>query len=124
MGLLEDRVVLVDGGNSRHNARGYDVRPEPHGMRDSIAVGLEDRLPLRSVEPEVTFPAGTPHDSFMDCFADAHRAELTAFTEAVAGTRPSPGAVADAIEAGWIAEARMLSLREHRPVRLDEVGTV
>jgi myo-inositol 2-dehydrogenase/D-chiro-inositol 1-dehydrogenase len=117
---LDDGTIAVIS-NSRHNARGHDVRLELHGMKDSIAVGLEDRLPLRSVEPGVTFPAGTPHSFFMDRFANAYRAELTAFTEVVAGTRPSPCTVADAIEASWIAEACTLSLREHRPVRLDEV---
>ncbi|MES4903337.1 MULTISPECIES: Gfo/Idh/MocA family oxidoreductase [unclassified Streptomyces] len=119
---LDDGTIAVVS-NSRHNARGYDVRLELHGMKDSIAVGLEDRLPLRSVEPGATFPAGTPHDFFMDRFADAYRAELTAFTEVVAGSRPSPCTVADAIEASWIAEACTLSLRERRPVRLEEVRT-
>ncbi|TLS42741.1 dehydrogenase [Streptomyces montanus] len=117
---FDDGTIAVIS-NSRHNARGYDVRLELHGMKDSIAVGLEDRLPLRSVEPGATFPAGTPHDFFMDRFADAYRAELTAFTEVVAGGRPSPCTVADAIEASWIAEACTLSLHEHRPVRLEEV---
>lgn len=120
---LDDGAIAVIS-NSRHNARGYDVRLELHGMTDSIAVGLEDKLPLRSVEPGVTFPAEPPHTFFMDRFAAAYRAELTAFTEVVAGTRPSPCTVADAIEASWIAEACTLSLREHRPVRLDEVRTL
>lgn len=38
-----------------------------------------------------------------------------------AGTRTSLCTVADAIEASLIAEACTLALREHRPVRLDEV---
>jgi myo-inositol 2-dehydrogenase/D-chiro-inositol 1-dehydrogenase len=97
------------------------VRLELHGMKDSIAVGLEDKLPLRSVEPGATFPAGTPHTFFMDRFAAAYRAELTAFTEVVAGTRTSPCTVADAVEASRIADACTLSLHEHRPVRLEEV---
>ncbi|MDT7847560.1 Gfo/Idh/MocA family protein [Streptomyces justiciae] len=117
---LDDGAIAVIS-NSRHNTRGYDVRLELHGMKDSIAVGLEDKLPLRSVEPGADFPAGTPHHFFMDRFTAAYRAELTAFTEVVAGTRPSPCTVADAIEASWIAEACTLSLHEHRPVRLDEV---
>ncbi|MBG0850907.1 Gfo/Idh/MocA family oxidoreductase [Streptomyces spinoverrucosus] len=120
---LDDGTIAVIS-NSRHNGRGYDVRMELHGFADSIAVGLEDKLPLRSVEPGVTFPAGTPHDFFMDRFTAAYRAELTAFTEVVAGSRPSPCTVADALEAGWIAEACTLSLREHRPVRVDEVRAV
>ncbi|MFD7136326.1 Gfo/Idh/MocA family oxidoreductase [Streptomyces sp. NPDC059894] len=119
--LTLDDGTLAVVSNSRHNGRGYDVRLELHGFRDSIAVGLEDKLPLRSVEPGAAFPSGTPHDFFMDRFAAAYRAELTAFTEVVAGTRPSPCTIGDALEAGWIAEACTLSLREHRPVTLAEV---
>jgi myo-inositol 2-dehydrogenase/D-chiro-inositol 1-dehydrogenase len=121
--LTLDDGTLAVVSNSRHNPRGYDVRMELHGTRDSIAVGLEDRLPLRSVEPGATFPAGPPHHFFMDRFAAAYRAELAAFTEVVAGTSPSPCTVADALEADRIAEACALSLREHRPVRMEEVRT-
>ncbi|MGW3645991.1 Gfo/Idh/MocA family protein [Streptomyces sp. NPDC000878] len=120
---LDDGTIAVVS-NSRHNARGYDVRMDLHGFKDSISVGLEDKLPLRSVEPGVTFPAGVPHDFFMDRFIPAYRAELTAFTEVVAGTRTSPCTVAEALEAGWIADACTLSLQEHRPVRIEEVRTV
>jgi myo-inositol 2-dehydrogenase / D-chiro-inositol 1-dehydrogenase len=117
--LDDDTLAVVS--NSRYNGRGYDVRLELHGSRDSIAVGLEDKLPLRSVEPEVTFPAGPPHTFFMDRFAVAYRRELAAFTEVVAGTRESPCTVADAVEVGWIAEACTLSLKEHRPVLMSEL---
>jgi myo-inositol 2-dehydrogenase/D-chiro-inositol 1-dehydrogenase len=119
--LTLESGALAVVSNSRYNARGYDVRLELHGSRDSVAAGLEDRWPIRSVEPGVSFPGGQPHSFFMDRFADAFRAELDAFTEVVAGSRPSPCTVADAIEAGWIAEAADLSLRQHRPVRMDEV---
>jgi myo-inositol 2-dehydrogenase/D-chiro-inositol 1-dehydrogenase len=120
--LDDDTLVVVS--NTRYNGRGYDVRLELHGVSDSIAVGLEDRLPLRSVEPGVTFPAGPPHDFFMDRFADAYRAELAAFAELATGVRAeSPCTVADAVEAGWIAEACTLSLHEHRPIRMSEVRT-
>jgi myo-inositol 2-dehydrogenase/D-chiro-inositol 1-dehydrogenase len=117
--LDDDTLVVVS--NTRYNGRGYDVRLELHGERDSIAVGLEEKLPLRSVEPGVTFPGGPPHQFFMDRFTEAYRRELAAFTEVVAGTRESPCTVTDAVEAGWIAEACTLSLREHRPVKLSEV---
>lgn len=121
--LTLDDGTLAVVSNSRHNARGYDVRMELHGFKDSIAVGLEDRLPLRSVEPGVTFPGGTPHHFFMGRFAAAYRAELSAFTEVAAGQRPSPCTVADALEVGWVAEACTLSLREHRTVTIEEVRT-
>ncbi|CAM5619301.1 hypothetical protein SFUMM280S_07078 [Streptomyces fumanus] len=66
-------------------------------------------------------PPGCCSDFFMDRFAAAYRAELTAFTEVVAGVRPSPCPIEEALEAGWIAEACALSLREHRPVPVAEV---
>jgi len=119
--LTLDDGTLALVSNTRYNPRGYDVRLELHGSRDSIAVGLDDGLPLRSVEPGVAFPAGPPHSFFMDRLTPAFRAELAAFTALVAGERPSPCTVADAMEAGWIAEAATLSRLEHRPVRLEEV---
>jgi myo-inositol 2-dehydrogenase / D-chiro-inositol 1-dehydrogenase len=121
--LTLDDGTLVVVSNSRYNPRGYDVRMELHGSKDSIAVGLDDRLPLRSVEPGVSFPAGEPVQFFMDRFLPAYRAELEAFTDVVAGSRPSPCTAADALEASWIAEACTLSLKEHRPVRMEAVRT-
>jgi myo-inositol 2-dehydrogenase/D-chiro-inositol 1-dehydrogenase len=120
-------ILTLDDGtlgvvsNSRGNPRGYDVRLELHGTADSVAAGLDDGLPLRSLEPGVTFPAGPAHGFFMDRFAAAFRAELAAFTEVVAGTRPSPCTVQDALEVAFVAEAATLSRQQHRPVRLDEV---
>jgi myo-inositol 2-dehydrogenase/D-chiro-inositol 1-dehydrogenase len=120
-------ILTLSGGtlavvsNSRSNGRGHDVRLEVMGSKDSVAAGMDDRLPLRSADPGVAFPAGTPWDFFMDRFADAFRAELTAFTEVVAGARPSPCTLHDGVEASLIAEAATRSWREHRPVRVDDV---
>lgn len=118
--LTLDDGTLALVSNSRYNPRGYDVRLELHGSADSVAAGLDDGLPLRSTEPGVTFPAGPPHSFFMDRLAAAFRAELAAFVEVVAGTRPSPCTVDDAVAVAWIAEAATRSLHEHRPVRIDE----
>jgi myo-inositol 2-dehydrogenase / D-chiro-inositol 1-dehydrogenase len=120
-------ILTLDDGTlgvvsvSRGNARGYDVRLELHGTADSAAAGLDDGLPLRSLEPGVGFPAGPPHNFFMDRLAAAFRAELAAFTEVAAGSRPSPCTVQDALEVAFIAEAATLSLQRHRPVRVEEV---
>ncbi len=120
-------VLTLSGGtlavvsNSRSNGRGHDVRLELLGSKDSVAAGLDDRLPLRSADPAIGFPPGIPWDFYMDRFADAFRAELTAFTEVVAGTRPSPCTLHDGVEASLIAEAATRAWREHRPVRVDEV---
>jgi myo-inositol 2-dehydrogenase/D-chiro-inositol 1-dehydrogenase len=57
----------------------------------------------------------------MDRLAEAFIAELTAFTEVVAGRRPSPCTVDDALAVAWMAEAATLSLQQHRPVQIVEV---
>jgi myo-inositol 2-dehydrogenase/D-chiro-inositol 1-dehydrogenase len=120
-------VLTMSGGtlavvsNSRSNGRGHDVRIELMGSKDSVAAGLDDRLPLRSADRGVTFPRGKPWHFFLDRFGDAFRAELAAFAEVVAGTRPSPCTLDDGVEASLVAEAATLSWREHRPVRVDEV---
>jgi myo-inositol 2-dehydrogenase/D-chiro-inositol 1-dehydrogenase len=119
--LTLDDGTLALVSNSRCNQRGYDGRLELHGSKDSIAVGLEKKLPLRSVEPLATFPTGVPHRHFMERFLAAYKAELEVFAELVAGDHLPPCTVADALEADLIAEACGLSLREHRPVRMEEV---
>jgi myo-inositol 2-dehydrogenase/D-chiro-inositol 1-dehydrogenase len=117
--FAEGTLGLVS--NTRYNGRGYDVRLEVHGARDSVAAGVDDGWPVRATEPGAAFPAGPPHRFFMDRFLPAFRAQFEAFLEVVAGDRPSPCTVADALEADWIAEACARSLQEHRPVRIEEV---
>jgi myo-inositol 2-dehydrogenase/D-chiro-inositol 1-dehydrogenase len=117
--LDDSTIALVSG--TRYNARGYDVRLEVLGSQDSISVGLDDRLPLRSVEPGVTFPAGVPYPAFMERFRAAYVAELTAFVEIVNRRALPSCTVADALEAFYIAEACELSRARHRPVLIDEV---
>src|SRR5664279_1499240 len=46
-------IVLISG--SRENAHGYDVRLQAVGSKDSVCVGMDERLPLRSVEQRVDF---------------------------------------------------------------------
>ncbi|GAA0253069.1 Gfo/Idh/MocA family protein [Cryptosporangium japonicum] len=121
--LTFDDGTLGLVSNTRYNARGYDVRLEAHGSADSVAAGWEPRVPVRSLEPGGFRPAAQPHQFFMDRFADAYRLEFEAFTEVVAGARPSPCTMADALEADWIAEACVRSAAEHRPVALAEVRT-
>lgn len=119
--LTLDSGALALVSNTRYNGGGYDVRLEVHGSKEAIAVGLDDRLPLRSVESGVRYPAGPPATFFMDRLAAAFRAELAAFVDVVAGRRSSPCTLQDALETGWVAEACARSLQEGRPVAVDEV---
>jgi myo-inositol 2-dehydrogenase/D-chiro-inositol 1-dehydrogenase len=108
---------------SRYNAHGYDVRLELLGSQHSISVGLDDRVPLESAEPDVRFPAGAPYAFFLERFAAAYVAELEAFTLAIRdphGDHPL-SSLEDALEATLIAEACERSRIEHRPVRMAEL---
>ena len=120
--LDDDTLVLVS--STRYNGGGHDVRMEAHGSAGAMAVGLDDSLAMRSAEPGAQFPPGPPHQSFMDRFLPAYRAELTAFAEVAAGRRPSPCTVEDALQAFRTAEACELSRREGRVVRLEEIETL
>jgi myo-inositol 2-dehydrogenase/D-chiro-inositol 1-dehydrogenase len=118
---MDDGTLALISG-SRYNARGYDVRLEALGSRDSVCVGMDDRLPLRSVEERVDFPSAMPYTDFMERFHRAYVDELTAFTDLVAGRIETPCSVDEALQAFRIAEACDLSRREGRPVRMEEVG--
>ena len=105
---------------TRNDPRGYDVRMELFGLRDSVAVGWDARTPLRSVEPAMEAPRAQGYRDFLDRFAPAYRAELQGFLSAVREGAESPCSVSDARDALVVALAADRSLREHRPVRVDE----
>jgi myo-inositol 2-dehydrogenase/D-chiro-inositol 1-dehydrogenase len=118
---LDDGTIALISG-SRYNARGYDVRLEALGSKDSVCVGMDDRLPLRSLEEQVDFPAQRPYANFMERFRQAYVDELVAFTELVAGRSPTLCSADDALQSFRIAEACEASRHEGRPVRMEEVG--
>lgn len=119
--LTMDDGTLVTVQGSRYNGGGYDVRMELAGTAGTVVVGLDDRAPLRSAEPGVTFPDGRSWPGFWPRFLPAYRAEIEAFVELAAGRRDNPCSVAEALEAFYVAEAATRSRAEHRAVRVDEV---
>ncbi|HEY7283743.1 MAG TPA: Gfo/Idh/MocA family oxidoreductase [Actinomycetota bacterium] len=107
---------------TRHDPLGYDIRMELIGSRDSVAVGVDERTPLRSLEPDAPRTAATPYRDFQDRFQGAYRAEIEAFVEVASGRRESPCTAQDALESLRIAVACDRSRAERRPVELGEVG--
>jgi len=118
--MKEGVVAVLTGG--RHDPLGYDVRAEIFGSRDSIAVGVDSRTPLRSVEPGVSASEKDAYPNFQDRFLEAYTAEMEHFLALVRGEVGNPCTAADALEALRIAMAADLSLVAHRPVSLEEVG--
>jgi myo-inositol 2-dehydrogenase / D-chiro-inositol 1-dehydrogenase len=103
----DGRIALISG--SRYNARSCDARLEALGFKDSVCVGLDDRLPLRLVEERVDFPSAMPYNDFMERFHQACVDELAAFTDFVAGRSETPGSAREAFQAFRVAIAGALS---------------
>jgi len=106
---------------ARHNEAGYDIRAEIYGAKDSIAIGLDPRTPLVSVESDGPRMKSPAYPSFFIRFADAYRAELEHFLRFARGEAENLCGPEDAREALRIALAARLSLREVRPVGLHEI---
>ncbi|MGW1881604.1 Gfo/Idh/MocA family protein [Streptomyces sp. NPDC001970] len=119
--LTLDDGVLVSATATRCNGAGYDVRMELCGELDTVAVGLDDRTPITSTEPQGPPPADKPWPGFLERFAAAYEAELDAFIQVAAGELANPCDGREALEALRVAEACEVSRREHRPVRIEEI---
>ena len=118
--MQDGAVAVLTGG--RHDPLGYDVRAEIFGSRDSVAVGVDARTPLRSVEPGIEPSGKSAYPDFQDRFLDAYRSELKHFLSLAGGGVENPCTPRDAMEALKIAMAADLSLAERRPVGMSEVG--
>ena len=109
-------------GATRHNPAGYDIRMEVFGSADSIAVGWDERTPLRSVQPGVEPLAGPPYRDFLDRFAASYEAEIYAFVDLVTGRITNPCPPEDARAAFVAALAAARSVAERRPVSVSEIS--
>jgi myo-inositol 2-dehydrogenase/D-chiro-inositol 1-dehydrogenase len=114
--------VLASLSQTRHDARGYDIRMEAIGSRDSLAIGLSPRTPIASTEVDgsAMFP-GPAWQGFLERFAEAYRLELQEFLRVARAEVPSPCTVEDGLEAMRIAVAAGRSRVEGRPIALAEV---
>ena len=107
---------------TRHDPLGYDIRMELLGSGDSVVVGWDPRLPLRSVEPGMPPAPTDAYENFQQRFADAYRAEMVAFVDVAAGRAESACTAEDALEAMRVAVACDRSRAEHRPVLVEDVA--
>lgn len=110
--------ALATAHSSRFNGAGYDVRMEVHGTEGTDVVGMDERLPVRSLEPGVAYPSGEPWVDFIARFADCYERELEAFLAVVAGKGEVPSTIDDAVASLRVAEACAASRREGRPVKV------
>ena len=108
---------IVQISNSRRATYGYDQRAEVHGSKGMIRAGNIHRTTVE-VATATGITADPVQDFFLERYADAYRAELTAFLEAVAaGTKPEPTGH-DGLKAQRLADAATESAQSGKPVRL------
>ena len=118
--LRFENGVIGSIENSRQAVYGYDQRVEVFGSRGAASSG---NLHANAV----TFSDGDsvrrdlPMNFFMDRYMDSYAAELAAFVEAIANDQPVPVNGNDGRAPVVMAKAGLRSLRENRPVRLDEI---
>ncbi|MFJ9639076.1 Gfo/Idh/MocA family oxidoreductase [Streptomyces sp. NPDC101178] len=119
--LTLDDGTLATATATRCNGAGYDVRMELAGELDQLAVGLDDRTPLTSAEPEGPGAPPKPWPGFLERFAPAYEAELDAFLRVARDELANPCDGREALHALRIAEACEISRRERRPVAMTEI---
>ncbi|MGH3432705.1 MAG: Gfo/Idh/MocA family protein [Thermocrispum sp.] len=103
---------------ARHDPVGYDCRLEVFASGDTLAVGLDRRTPVTSLDPGGKRPDG-PWQSFMERYRDAYVNELRVFLDVIAGRAVNPSPARESLTSLRLAEACERSLRSGRPVRMD-----
>ncbi len=103
--------------NSLRAAFGYDQRLEVMGTLGQASVGnmLGTQLVLSTADGVL---GDKPYHSYFQRYADAYRAEIRDFADAVATNGPVTPDATDGLRASEIAEAAIRSMEDRRPVRL------
>ncbi len=113
--------VLGTIDNSRQAVYGYDQRVEVFGAAGMV--DAQNNTPNRAVLSDKDGIHGAlPLHFFIERYTESYIAEMQAFIAAVQNDTPTPVGGADGRAPVVIGLAALKSLRERRPVRLDEIG--
>ncbi|SMP41888.1 inositol 2-dehydrogenase [Anoxynatronum buryatiense] len=106
--------------NSRRAAYGYDQRIEAFGSKGQVAVANvpESNAVLSNGEAVV---GEKPQYFFLERYQQSFIRELRDFFEAIEKDTPTPVTGQDGLEPVLIGLAAALSVKENRPVKLDEI---
>lgn len=113
-----DVTVLIE--NSRHASYGYDQRLEVFGSEGM----MKAENPLKTTNyllDQHGVHLSRNLDFFIDRYAESYRIEMQTFVECLQKKIPMPITGEDGFQAMLIALAANISLKENRPVRLDEI---
>lgn len=103
--------------NSRRASYGYDQRLEVHGSKGRLMAGNRTATTVELADANAV-SGDKPLYFFLERYADAYRAELAAFVQAVINRQPLPVTAHDGRQAIVLAEAAVKSLRTGLPVRI------
>lgn len=106
--------------NSRQAVYGYDQRVEAFGSKGSAASGnlYPDAVTLSTA---ASVRHALPLNFFIERYVAAYQNELAAFVDCIVQDTPSPVSGEDGRAPVVMALAALRSMRENRPVRLDEI---
>lgn len=108
--------ALLSAG--RHDPVGYDCRLEVFASGDTMAVGLDERTPVVSLD--VGGPRPTrPWLSFIERYHAAYLNEMRVFLDVIAGRAANPSPPRQSLVSLRLAEACEESVRTGLPVRVD-----
>jgi myo-inositol 2-dehydrogenase/D-chiro-inositol 1-dehydrogenase len=113
-----DVTVIIE--NSRHASYGYDQRLEVFGSEGM----MKAENPLKTTNyflDKNGVHLSRNLDFFIDRYAESYRIEMQTFIECLQKKTPMPITGDDGLQAMLVALAANISLKENRPVRLDEV---
>jgi myo-inositol 2-dehydrogenase/D-chiro-inositol 1-dehydrogenase len=108
-------AVLAGG---RHDPLGYDHRIEVLGSKDSLAVGMDARTPISSLEPGGHVAGPDAYPGFPERFHRAYLNEMAVFVDVVAGRAANPSPARDSLTSLLLAQACDESRRSGAPVRI------
>jgi len=106
--------------NSRRAVYGYDQRAEVFGSRGMVS-SRNHAAHSAQISDAAGIHGPLPHHFFLERYNQAYVNELQAFCRCLRDGSPPPVSGADARAPVVMALAAGLSLRENRPVRLEEI---
>jgi myo-inositol 2-dehydrogenase / D-chiro-inositol 1-dehydrogenase len=109
--------ATIHGG--RHDPLGYDHRIEVLAGKDSVAVGLDPRTPLTSLEPDGPRAGPDAYPGFPQRFRRAYVNEMRVFVEVLGGRADNPSPARDSLVSLRLAQACERSRRSGEPVHLE-----
>lgn len=116
--LTNGATAVID--NCRACCYGYDQRAEVFGDKGCVAISNDsDSNAVYSNKDGVT--AEKPMFFFLERYMTAYATEVDEFVEAIVNNTETPVTAQDGLEPVLIGLAATKSVKEHRPVKIDEI---